>query len=250
MNSDALKPRKPKALFRRWVLAFWITVAAVAAVSLQAFEIPSTSMENTLLVGDHIFVYRERLAVGEHSIQVLPSRKIQQGDVVVFLSPEERGLFSVKRILAIPGDRVHFRDGVLYRNGKSVDEPYVTHKNHDLNAYRDNFPAVAPSEQFGVRNEEWASSFSHYVDGEDIVVPPNCYFGLGDSRDVSYDSRYFGFIPGENIIGKPLIIYWSFATPAARYQMRDAGDRLSFLAHVLFHFFDLTRWSRIFQVVR
>jgi signal peptidase I len=171
----------------------------------------------------------------------------------VFLSPEEQGLFVVKRIMGIPGDRIHLRDGEVYRNGQKLDEPYVRHKQQDTNPYRDyrdNFPALPPSDLYGVRNEKWQQEFRSHVEGDDIVVPPNSYFAMGDNRDVSYDSRYWGFIPRKNVIGRPMFIYWSFTTPPDQYQMRSAGDRLSFLAHIIIHFFDETRWSRTLKVVR
>ncbi|MGC2153146.1 MAG: signal peptidase I, partial [Terriglobales bacterium] len=86
--------------------------------------------------------------------------------------------------------------------------------------------------------------------GQDLVVPPNSYFAMGDNRDVSYDSRYWGFIPRSNVIGRPMFIYWSFITPADQYQMRDPGDRLGFLAHTIIHFFDETRWRRTLRIVK
>ena len=89
-----------------------------------------------------------------------------------------------------------------------------------------------------------------YLKDGDVVVPPNSYFAMGDNRDVSKDSRYWGFIPRKNVIGRPMFIYWSFITPPDQYQMRSAGDRLAFLTHIVLHFFDQTRWSRTLRIVR
>jgi signal peptidase I len=169
---------------------------------------------------------------------------------VVFLSPEQPGLFVVKRIIGVPGDRIHLRDGAVYRDGRKLDEPYVQHKMDDYNPYRDNFPAVPPSEQEGVSNEKWMREMPEYVQGDDIVVPPENYFAMGDNRDVSYDSRYWGFIPRANVIGRPMFIYWSFVTPPDQYQMSSWSDRLGFMAHIVAHFFGETRWSRTFRIVR
>jgi len=237
---------------------FLASLAEVLAVALfimtfvlQTFEIPSSSMEDTLLIGDHLFVNREQFAPLTYWVgPLMPYREIRRGDIVVFLSPEQPGLFVVKRIMGIPGDRLHLRDRVVYRNGQKLDEPYVRHKDPEPNPYRDNFPALPPSEMFGVRYEKWQQEFASHIEGEDIVVPPNGYFAMGDNRDVSYDSRFWGFIPRENVIGRPMFIYWSFITPRDQYQMRSMGDRLGFLAHIIIHFFDETRWSRTFKVVQ
>jgi signal peptidase I len=169
---------------------------------------------------------------------------------VVFLSPEEKGLFVVKRVIGIPGDRIHLRDGEVYRNGQKLVEPYVRHKVGNYDPYRDNFPAVAPSENYGVTSEEWELALPSYVQGDDVVVPPNSYFGMGDNRDVSKDSRFWGFIPQDNVIGRPMFVYWSFVTPPDEYLKRSLTDRLEFVAHTVIHFFDQTRWSRTFRVVR
>jgi signal peptidase I len=103
---------------------------------------------------------------------------------------------------------------------------------------------------YGVRNEKWQQELPSHLEGGDIVVPPDSYFAMGDNRDVSYDSRFWGFLPRKNIIGRPMFIYWSFETPDNQYEMRSMGDRLGFLAHIIIHFFDETRWSRTFKVVK
>jgi len=245
------KPRETTVEFLASLAGVLVTGLFIITFILQAFEIPSSSMEDTLLIGDHVFVNREQFAPPTRWVgPLMPYRDIRRSDIVVFLSPEEQGLFVVKRIMGIPGDRLHLRDGVVYRNGQKLDEPYVRHKDSAPNPYRDNFPALPPSEMFGVRNEKWQQEFASHVDGEDIVVPPNSYFAMGDNRDVSYDSRYWGFIPRENVIGRPMFVYWSFTTPPNQYQMRSMGDRLGFLAHIIIHFFDETRWSRTFKVVQ
>jgi signal peptidase I len=245
------KPRKTRRFVRALLWGFVIIVVLVMALVLQAFEIPSSSMEDTLLIGDHIFVNRAQFTPATRWLApLLPYGEIRRGDVVVFLSPEDQRLYVVRRIIGIPGDRLHLRDGVVYRNGVKQDEPYVRYKFSDFNPYRDNFPAVPPSEMYGVRNQEWALSLPQYLEGDDLVVPPNSFFGMGDNRDVSYDSRYYGFFPRANVVGRPMFIYWSFVTPADQYQMRSMGDRLGFGAHIIIHFFDETRWSRTLRIVR
>jgi signal peptidase I len=245
------KPRETMAEFLASMAGVLVTGLFIITFILQAFEIPSSSMEDTLLIGDHVFVNREQFAPATHWMgPLLPYREIRRGDIVVFLSPEEPGLFVVKRIMGIPGDRIHLRDGVVYRNGVKLDEPYAQHKVANYDPYRDNFPAVPPSEMYNVRNEKWMQELPSHLEGEDVVVPPNSYFAMGDNRDVSYDSRYWGFIPKANVIGRPMFIYWSFTTPPNQYQMRGIEDRLGFIAHIIIHFFDQTRWSRTLRVVR
>ncbi len=215
---------------------------------LQAFEIPSSSMENTLLIGDHVFVDRDTVGPKTTWFPLIPYHKIHDGDIVVFLSPAEPGLYVVKRIIGQPGDHIRLQDGAVYRNGNKLDEPYAIH-NGSYNPYRDNFPGVPPSEMNQV-TPEWHLTLNNYIVNGELVVPPDNYFAMGDNRDVSYDSRYWGFIPRENIIGRPMFIYWSFKTPAGQYLKTSIGDRLGFMAHVVVHFFDYTRWHRMLKLVR
>jgi signal peptidase I len=181
---------------------------------------------------------------------LLPYRQIRRGDIVVFFSVSEPGLYIVKRIMGVPGDRLHLREGVVYRNGEKLDEPYVVHGTREgFNPYRDNFPAV-PASDYNNVTPDWQLNLPQHIQGGDVVVPSNSYFAMGDNRDVSYDSRYWGFIPQENVIGRPMFIYWSFETPPNQYLQKEASERLKFLAHVVIHFFDETRWRRTFRVVR
>ncbi len=245
------KPRETTVEFLASLAGVLVTGLFIITFILQAFEIPSSSMENTLLIGDHVFVNREQFAPPTRWVgPLMPYRDVHRNDIVVFLSPEEQGLFVVKRIIGVPGDHIHLRDGVVYRNGEKLVEPYAQHKLADYNPYRDNFPAVPPSEMYGVRNEKWTEELPSHIEGDDIVVPPDSYFAMGDNRDVSYDSRYWGFIPRKNVIGRPMFVYWSFVTPDHQYEMRGWGDRLGFLAHIILHFFDKTRWSRTLRIVR
>jgi signal peptidase I len=248
------KPKETTVEFLASLAGVLVTGLFIITFIVQAFEIPSSSMEDTLLIGDHVFVNRELYAPPTHWMgPLMPYRNIRDGDIVVFLSPETQGLFVVKRIIGIPGDRIHMRDGVVYRNGQKLDEPYVIYKDIPgtelTRAYRENFPAVAPSDAYEV-TQAWQLALPKYIEGADLVVPPDSYFGMGDNRNASYDSRFWGLIPKQNVIGRPMFIYWSFITPEDEYQMRSAGDRLSWIAHIIIHFFDQTRWSRTLKVVR
>jgi signal peptidase I len=181
---------------------------------------------------------------------ILPYREIRRGDIAVFLKPGEPGLYLVKRIIGIPGDHIHLQDGTVYRNGEKLVEPYVIHSQGDYNPYRDNFPATPPAEFGADVTPDWTLALPQHIEQGDLVVPANSYFGMGDNRDVSLDSRFWGFIPKENVIGKPLIIYWSFETPAGQYLQTSMLQRLEILLHEAIHFFDETRWRRMFRIVR
>ena len=242
------KPRETTAEFLASLAEVLVIVLFIMTFVLQNFEIPSGSMEDTLLVGDHVFVNREQFAPPTRWMgSLLPYREIRRDDIAVFFSPEQQGLFLVKRIIGIPGDHIHLRDGTVYRNGEKLVEPCAQHKLGNFDPYRDNFPAVPP---FEVRNGKWKQELSSHIEGNDIVVPPDSYFAMGDNRDNSYDSRFWGFVPRKNVIGRPLFIYWSFVTPEGQYLVRDAGERMGFLAHIVIHFFDQTRWRRTLRIVR
>lgn len=255
---DKRQDAKPEK--RETTVEFLASLAAVLVAALfiitfmvQAFAIPSSSMENTLLIGDHVFVNRIGFSPRCSWIgPILPYRGIHDGDIFVFLSPSEPGLYVVKRVMGVPGDRIHLRDGVVYRNGQKLTEPYVIHSEtgpDSYNAYRDNFPAVAPQDSINV-TPEWQLTMKQYIVGDDVVVPPHSYFAMGDNRDVSLDSRYWGFVPQQNVIGRPMFIYWSFETPPYQYLETGVGQRAEILGHTILHFFDETRWRRTLKLVR
>jgi len=187
------------------VLGDVLTGTIMLAKGARGYFVPSESMQPSILRGDRIFV-------DSYSKNGSP----QEGDVVVCLSPAAPSIVTVKRIIGVPGDRIHLREGAVYRNGEKLDEAYVIHKGPvRYDPYRDNFPQVPPSDAFNVF-PNWQLAMRNYIQGDDIVVPPNNYFALGDNRDVSYDSRYWGFIPRSNVIGRPMFVYW----PAARLGQR------------------------------
>jgi signal peptidase I len=251
-NDVEEKPRETMVEFLASLAAVLVTGLFIITFVVQAFEIPSSSMEDTLLIGDHVFVNRIVFAPKTAWVgPILPYREVRHSDIVVFLHPDAAyaGTYVVKRIMGVPGDRIHLRNGEVYRNGEKLNEPYVQHDRDEASDfYRNNFPAVPPSDPN--ISPKWEGDLASYVQDGDLVVPPGHYFAMGDHRGVSLDSRYWGFIPQENIIGRPMFIYWSFNTPSDQYTKTGMADRLGFLAHVVFHFFDETRWNRTLKVVR
>jgi len=217
---------------------------------MQAFEIPSASMKDTLLVGDHLFVDRVSLAPKTRWIgRLLPYGKIHRGDIIVFISPKQPGLYLVKRVRGLPGDRIHLKDNQLYVNGELQNEPFVIHDPRQRSElYRENFPNVPiPVDQDFP--EYWRIMLPSQIKDGEFVVPPDHYFAMGDNRDDSLDSRYWGPVPQENLIGRPMFIYWSFETPETTYQQTGIGDRLANVLHTIIHFFDKTRWNRTLKMV-
>ncbi len=219
----------------------------------QNFEIPSASMVSTLLIGDHVVVDRTTLAPPTKWAPFVHYRPVQRGDVIVFLkpNPETPDLILVKRAIGVPGDHIHLQHGVVYLNGVAQNEPYAAmpSEDHPYSSYRDEFPAITPSPEEQV-TELWRQTLPSAVQGGDIIVPPGKVFAMGDNRVESLDSRFWGFVPQENIMGRPMFVYWSFQTPADQEDKSSMGERIGFMFHVLIHIFDQTRWSRTFHVIR
>jgi signal peptidase I len=227
----------------------------------QNYEIPSGSMEKTLLIGDHVLVDRTSFAPPTKWAPFVHYRDIHRGDVIVFYkpNPESPDLFLVKRTVGIPGDHIHLRNGILYLNGVAQDEPYAGklandgNPQHAFDPYRDDFPNVPPPQmeiQPGGITASWALDLPNHIQNGDLVVPPGMVFAMGDNRTESLDGRYWGFVPRQNIVGRPLFVYWSFETPADQMYKTSMGERLGFIGHIFIHFFDETRWRRTFHIIR
>jgi signal peptidase I len=252
-NGEDEKPKETTVEFLSSLAAVLVTGLFIITFVMQAFEIPSSSMEDTLKIGDHVFVNRVQFAPRSSGLgRLFPYRDPRHGEIVVFLHPDQAyaGTYVVKRIIGVPGDRIHLSNGVVYRKGVALDEPYVLHDRDNLDeTYRNNFPAVPPSDGDGL-SVNWSVDLASHIQGGDLVVPPDNFFAMGDHRGVSLDSRYWGFIPRANVIGRPMFIYWSFETPEGQYTKTSWGERIKFLGKVVLHFFDETRWKRTLQVVK
>ncbi len=211
---------------------------------VQAFQIPSESMENTLLVGDYLLV--DKLCYGGRGLgdHIMPYQKISRGDVIVFHYPVDPKQHFVKRVIGVPGDRLRMVNKTVYINGKPLTEPYVRFLEPPSNLFRDNFPRTDMPIIYGMEGKWWLEMRKLVEDGE-LIVPQGNYFVMGDNRDDSQDSRYWGFVPRENIIGRPLLIYWSVKTLD---QDVPSGKAYRF-AYALTHMFQNTRWNRTLRLV-
>ena len=256
---------------------FFEAIASYAAVFVvglfifnfigQNYVIPSGSMENTLLVGDHLFVDRVTLSPGPHWMPLLHQREPRRGDILVFLKPvadetpgfdQPQYLDLVKRCVGVPGDHIRLKDGVVYVNGvpqplakTAADTATDVIADPSELAFLDQFPAFPPIPEPGnFKTEAWAAEISSHIVNGELVVPPGKYFMMGDNRHDSADSRFWGFVPRENIKGRPLFNYWSFKAPDGQYVQTGIGSKVAWLGHVAVHFFTDTRWSRTFKPIR
>jgi len=231
-----------RAFIHEWALNIIILLFGTTTL-VQAFIVPTPSMDTTVRVGDHLLVdklsYAPSDAVGR---LFLPYTEPHRGDVIVFRYPMDIQQNYVKRVMGVPGDHIRIVDKVVYLNGKALVEPYTQHVFPGLEPYRDNFP----SEPAGPVVDRAREMLANHVVAGELVVPPGNYFAMGDNRDNSLDSRYWGFVPRENIIGKPLVIFWSYDAPTEDWV--DAGS--SHYVDLAKNFFFKTRWDRTLKLVR
>ncbi len=229
-----------KSTFREYYEALLIAVIFVnfaRIFAFQAFKIPTGSMEDNLKVGDHIIVNKFIYGpVPNAMAKLLPLRDIRRGDIIVFRYPLQPDTDYVKRVIGMPGDIVEIHNKVVHINGKPLDEPYVIHKDQTIYPYQPALP-----EPYRSRDQ-----YPPYR------VPDGSYFAMGDNRDQSYDSRYWGTVPRSMIKGRAFMVYWSFRNPAgSRSAQADAppSERLRELGYVFWHFLSHTRWDRTFFIV-
>ena len=230
----------------------------------QNFVIPSGSMEKTLLVGDHLVVDRISLSPLAKWMPLVHYREPRHGDIVVFIKPvpepqpdadgNPQYFFLVKRLIGVPGDHIHLHGGIVNINGVAQTPPKDGSDDPGSSIdqqYLDEFPATPPAQApSGAETASWADDApNHIVDG-DLVVPPGMYFMMGDNRHNSLDSRYWGFVPRQNIVGRPLFNYWSFKSTEAVYEQTEMSERIAWMVHVVTHFISDTRWSRTFHLTR
>ncbi|HTV58094.1 MAG TPA: signal peptidase I [Verrucomicrobiae bacterium] len=216
----------------------------------QAYKIPSESMEPTLLVGDHLLV--NKFIFGGNGAwydKLLPYRDIRRGDIIVFLYPYSDHANYVKRVIGLPGDHLRIVHARVYINGQPLVEPYVTHDPLYADPFAENFPPAGESYlAFGLRSD-WAHYLLTQVKNGEIVVPPHKYFVMGDNRDRSSDSRYWGFVDRDAVIGRPMFIYWSVRASDEDYANRGLAATLHGMEQTLAHLPSRTRWNRMLKEI-
>ncbi|MEZ5361702.1 MAG: signal peptidase I [Bryobacterales bacterium] len=241
--SQAAHAERPRGVIAEWTVTILLLLFGTTTL-VQAFVIPTGSMEDSLLIGDHLLVdklsYAPSDAVGD---TLLPYLDVQRGDIIVFRYPMDLAQTFVKRVIGVPGDHIKIVEKQVILNGKAIDEPYKVHKVDYFDSYRDNFPSTPNVQVY----EPALTMLRDNVENGELVVPEGRYFAMGDNRDLSLDSRYWGFVPRENIIGKPLIIYWSYDAPTEH--LEDSSISIAHLQDVVFHFFSKTRWTRSFNLI-
>jgi signal peptidase I len=233
MTTATFKKSVVREYFESIVIAV-ILALFVRTWVVQAFKIPTGSMENNLLIGDHLLVNKfifgpTPLAIGR---VLLPVRPIRRGDIVVFKYPEEPDRDFIKRVIGLPGETIELRNKKVFVNGQGLDEPYV----HILTPPSSDYQEVT---SFDVR-ERFGP----------VTVPAGKYFVMGDNRDNSQDSRYWGFLPRDYVKGRALLIYWSYESGREDYVDEGIGTSIKRLGSVVTHFFTKTRWERLFHQIR
>ncbi|HZQ68440.1 MAG TPA: signal peptidase I [Terriglobales bacterium] len=248
---DAAEKAAPSS---EWLLSLQsllgTVVIAVFVITfvVQAFQIPSESMENTLLIGDYLLV--DKFCYGGSSFwnHFLPYKNISRGDIVVFKYPVNPTQHFVKRVVGVPGDRIRLVNKEVFVNGNPIHEPYVRYTSRVHDVFRDDFPRLNMSVP-GLEGEWW-QQMHRLVENSQLIVPEGHYFVMGDNRDESLDSRYWGFVPRENVIGRPLIIYWSVRDiDNDMIGVPNSSDKLLHFTYAITHLFQITRWDRTFRLV-
>ncbi|MDQ2833830.1 MAG: signal peptidase I [Acidobacteriota bacterium] len=248
-----------------------VTAIFIITFTVQPFRIPSESMESTLLVGDFLLVNKQAIDPGDPSVadSFLPPAAIHRGDIIVFHDPVDASLHLVKRVIGVPGDHLRLLGGRVYVNGRPLAEPYAVYRPSPPDNFRDNFPRLHSADPS--IDSRWWIRMRSLIDNGELIIPTGSFFVLGDNRNDSEDSRYWGFVPGAAVVGKPLLIYFSLRQPSADsgdptnsdYTGPGAATPFDTLAHTaraatpkarprsrMDHLIDFARWDRTFQIIR
>ncbi len=228
-----------QALLQIIVVAIFINTFTV-----QPFRIPSASMVPTLLVGDFLLVNKQ---TADRDRPPLAPGTIERGDVIVFHFPASPSVHLVKRVIGLPGERLRMQDDHVFINGKSLIEPYAVYRSSAPDNFRDNFPRLSSTDPDV--DARWWMQLRHLVDHGELRIPAGQYFVLGDNRNNSEDSRYWGLVPGQAIIGKPMLVYLSLREPESD-DRNTLEDRAAKQPGMLANLRSLARWHRALHIVR
>jgi signal peptidase I len=252
------KPSKPEPHESVWdtirsLLIVLVCVLCIRTFVAEATVIPTGSMESTILIGDHVFL--NKLLYGPRvpytSLRLPALRKIHRLDIVAFRYPVNPAQMFVKRVIGMGGDVVKIENKRVYLNGKPLFEPYVQYLPLSNQALRDDFPpSLSLLETYPAYlglDPAWARQMPSFVRDDGLHVPPGYLFVMGDNRDNSLDSRFWGFVPLENVVGEPLFVYWSYDAPSKDWLADNLAERLKFDGSIVWNFLKHTRWSRTGQ---
>jgi signal peptidase I len=245
-SKHAKPPRESWLVTIQSLLGTIVIALYVITFATQAFQIPSESMENTLLIGDYLLVDKVRFAPHGEWSGLEPHAAIERGDVIVFHYPVDPAQHFVKRVIGVPGDHVRLINKRVWVNGKSLnDRAYAIYK-AGSDSFRDNFPSGAAPPLMGT---QWMAEMRDHVRNGELIVPENSYFVLGDNRDNSDDSRYWGFVPRANIVGRPLLIYFSLSPAPLAYRPQIEDGKLTVFGMAIAQFWQDIRWHRTLRLV-
>ena len=250
------KPPQPEGAWPtvRFLLLVAAGVLCFRTFIAEATVIPTGSMERTILVGDHLFLnkllYGPRIPLTQWRLPAV--EKIHRGDIVAFRWPVNPSVMFIKRVIAVGGDTLKIKDKTVYINGKKQSEPFAFYRDPRDLPFEDNFPPpetmISTIPAVWGLDPSWAREMPHYIRSGGLYVPRGDLFVMGDNRDNSLDSRFWGFVPIENVVGEPLFVYWSYKAPTRDWEADTWPTRIRFDASILENFFSRTRWSRMGKV--
>lgn len=248
----AKKPARRESVWEtvRSLLIVLVGVFCIRTFIAEATVIPTGSMESTIMIGDHVFLnkllYGPRLPYTP--LRIPPLRSVHRQDIVAFRYPRNPSVMYVKRVIGVGGDVVRIKDRKVFVNGQPLNEPYIQFQYATTLPLRDNFPPslnvldTLPA-AWGL-DPAWSREMPNFIQGDGLHVPQGYLFCMGDNRDNSLDSRFWGFVPVENVVGEPLFVYWSYDAPSRDWTADELMSRLKFDASIVWNFFGKTRWER------
>jgi signal peptidase I len=246
------QPTRPGGTWEtvRSLLVVLVGVFCIRTFIAEATVIPTGSMEQTILIGDHVFL--NKLLYGPRfpytSLRVPPFKRIHRQEIIAFRYPRNPSVMFVKRVIGMGGDVVRISNKQVFVNGQALKEPYAQYQSYSMMTLRDNFPPSLDELEtlpamWGL-DPNWAREMPGFIRNDGLLVPPGYLFAMGDNRDNSSDSRFWGFVPESNVVGEPLFVYWSYDAPSKDWTNENLSSRVKFDLSILWNFIQKTRWSR------